>query len=76
MAVLKLSGIGGAWEHVVQDFDSTKSNFGVVADSPQRIDVNFGSGNASSSDWLHMNSIDYYGYYDFGRSHLAECSDV
>lgn len=55
-----------AWEHVVQDFDSTKSNFGVVADSPQRIDVNFGSGNASSSDWLHMNSIDYYGYYDLG----------
>lgn len=55
-----------AWDHLVQDFDSTRSNYGVVADSPQKIDVNFGSSNASSSDWLHMNSIDYYGYYDLG----------
>ncbi len=55
-----------AWDHLIQDFDSTKTNFGVVADAPQKIDVNFGSVNATSSDWLHINSIDFYGYYDLG----------
>lgn len=29
-----------AIDHLVQDFDSTKANFGVVADRPERIDIN------------------------------------
>ena len=29
------------WDHLVQDFDKSKPNFGVVADHPQRVNVNF-----------------------------------
>ncbi|MDG2208808.1 MAG: arylsulfotransferase family protein, partial [Flavobacteriales bacterium] len=29
-----------------------------------KINLNYGSANETSADWLHINSIDYYGYYD------------
>jgi hypothetical protein len=32
------------WDHLVQDFDKTKANYGNVAAKPELIDVNFGSG--------------------------------
>ena len=49
------------WDHLVQDFDTTKSNFGTVGSSPQLINLNY---NASATvtaglDWIHLNSIDY-----------------
>ena len=49
------------WDHLVQDFDSTKNNFGVVAEHPELININFvGSSSAfSQSDWNHCNAIDY-----------------
>lgn len=50
-----------AWDHLVQDFDSTKLNYGTIADAPQRINVNFGTPSAEAPDWLHMNSIDFHG---------------
>ena len=53
-----------AWDHLIQDFDSTKANYGVVADNPQRIDVNYGSIGSQPRDWHHMNAIDYFPYYD------------
>lgn len=51
-----------AWDHLIQDFDSSKAHFGVVGDHPELIDVNFhgGPGGAlAASDWLHTNSIQY-----------------
>ena len=53
-----------AWDHLVQDFDSTKANYGVVADNQQLIDVNYGSIGNQPRDWHHMNAIDYFPYYD------------
>ncbi|MEM7168129.1 MAG: aryl-sulfate sulfotransferase [Planctomycetota bacterium] len=44
------------WDHVIQDFDATKSNFGVVADHPELVDLNIGN---TGFDWVHANSIDY-----------------
>ena len=44
------------WDHLIQDFDSTKDNFGVVEDHPELIDINFGNTNR---DWTHTNGIDY-----------------
>jgi hypothetical protein len=46
------------WDHLVQHFDSTKANWGVVADHPELINANF-SGTATVSDWLHINAIAY-----------------
>ena len=45
------------WDHLVQDFDPTKSNYGVVADHPERLDIN--SVLNKGSDWNHANSIAY-----------------
>lgn len=47
-----------SWDHVVQDFDNTKPNFGVVADHPELFDLNFDKGNAAA-DWQHFNAVDY-----------------
>ena len=49
--------------HLVQDFDSTKSNYGVVADHPELLDINkYRLGTESgqvSADWTHVNTVDY-----------------
>ena len=56
------------WDHLIQDHDSSKSNYGVVADHPERINLNHGlcelrdSSNAFIKDphhHTHINSIDY-----------------
>jgi len=44
------------WDHLVQDLDPAKPDFGVVADHPGRMDINFPGG---PRDWLHANSITY-----------------
>lgn len=46
-----------AWEHLIQEFDDTKDNFGVVADHPELIDINFAKD--GGADWLHTNSVAY-----------------
>jgi len=44
------------WDHLIQDFDNTKDNYGVVADHPELLDVNIGS---TAADWIHSNSVAY-----------------
>ncbi|MEI6089807.1 MAG: aryl-sulfate sulfotransferase [bacterium] len=51
------------WDHLVQDFDSTKENYGKVELHPELLDLNYGAG-PLSIDWLHMNSIDYNPEFD------------
>ena len=47
------------FDHVVQDFDATKTaTYGVVKNTPGRININM-TGNPLKSDWLHCNSMDY-----------------
>lgn len=53
-----------AWDHLIQDFDSSKANYGVVADNQHRIDVNHGSIGNQPRDWHHMNAVDYFPFYD------------
>jgi hypothetical protein len=50
------------WDHLVQDVDNTKANFGVVADHPELVDVNYFEPTrpaTGEADWLHENGIDY-----------------
>ena len=49
------------WDHLVQEYDSTKANYGVIADSPELVDVNYTMAGPQSggADWNHTNSIDY-----------------
>ncbi len=49
------------WDHLIQNYDPSKENFGVVGEHPELVDINFPHiGPASvKADWNHMNSIDY-----------------
>jgi hypothetical protein len=48
------------WDHLVQDYDPAKANYGVVADHPKLIDLNYSTGGPpGSADWNHINAIDY-----------------
>jgi len=46
------------FDHIVQDFDSTKPNYGRPVDYPGRIDLNHVI-NYGEADWHHSNSLDY-----------------
>lgn len=45
--------------HLIQDFDATKDNFGIVAQNPNKLDINFTNGGDGSSNWMHINSVQY-----------------
>ena len=50
-----------AWNHLIQDVNSSLANFGNISEHPELIDINYGvigDGNANA-DWMHINSIDY-----------------
>lgn len=46
------------WDHLIQDFDKTKDNYGDVAVNSGKVDPN-GSGRGTKAFWNHFNSIDY-----------------
>ena len=46
------------WDHLVQDFDNTKANYGIVENHPELIDLNYTLYD-STADWQHANAIDY-----------------
>ena len=51
------------WDHLIQDFDSSLVNYGVVSEHPELLNINYmGPGQNSAggkADWIHANSIDY-----------------
>jgi len=50
------------WDHLIQDYDATKSNYGVVADHPELINLNYTMN--TNADWTHINAVDYNAEYD------------
>ena len=65
------------WDHLIQDFDGAKANFGVVADHPELLDINHvrDTGDPGSANWMHMNAINYNAEFDqilFGSPRLHE----
>lgn len=49
------------WDHLIQDQDTGKPNYGVVANHPEllNINVNTGGGFPGIGDWFHINGVDY-----------------
>jgi len=68
------------WDHLIQDFDSSKDNYGVVADHPELMDINAvdapsGGPGGNSGDWFHVNGISYNESLDqivFTARHASE----
>ena len=50
------------WDHLVQDYDSAKPNYGVVADHPELLNLNYANISfygPAYTDWLHLNQVTY-----------------
>ena len=53
------------WDHIIQDFDPAKPNYGAIAEHPELIDLNFPLESLSnrrardSESWTHANALDY-----------------
>ncbi len=50
------------WDHLIQDYDSSKNNYGVIGDHPELVDINHVT--SSGFDLMHTDSIDYNEQYD------------
>jgi hypothetical protein len=50
------------WDHLVQQFDSTKLNYGIIADHPERVSINYKG--TVNPEWIHANSVDYNPEFD------------
>jgi hypothetical protein len=46
-------------DHIIQDYDVTKTNYGIVSEHPELLDFNFLNDNNGAANWLHFNSIQY-----------------
>jgi hypothetical protein len=55
--------IWDSWDHIVQDKDDSKSNFGIVNEHPEKININYidvlREGVTPDGDIMHANGIDY-----------------
>ena len=63
------------WDHLIQDFDSTKANYGLVADHPELVDFNFGL-TSNGASWMHTNAIDYHPENDLIMLSIPTFSEV
>ncbi len=67
-----------ARDRLIQEFDPGKPNYGVVADHPERLDINAFRKNREggvSDDWTHVNAFDYNSDLDqiiFSSNYLSE----
>ncbi len=64
-------------DHIIQDFDNTKPNYGVVSEHPELVDLNFIDTSIANqdSDYTHVNGIDYNSNLDqiiLSARHLNE----
>ena len=50
------------WDHMIQDFDESKDNYGNVSEHPELIDVNFVQ--TAKLDVTHLNGIEYIDEHD------------
>ncbi len=53
-----------AWDHMIQDYDPAKENYGDVAAHPEKIDINYIRPGVDGADWQHANSIHYNAQLD------------
>ena len=52
------------WDHLIQDYDPLKANYGVVENHPELVDINYNFSPLDNIDWMHTNSIDYNEKFD------------
>jgi hypothetical protein len=55
-----------SWDHLIQDVDKTKPDYGKVSEHPERFDLNYMGGENDQTpaprknpDWMHVNAVAY-----------------
>ena len=64
------------WDHLIQDHDPTKANYGDVAALPEKVDLNYAVVGEGEADWNHANAIDYKADLDQIMISLRSHSEV
>jgi len=64
------------WDHLIQDNDRTKDNYGDVSAHPELISVEVNGGRGAQAFWNHMNSIDYNPDLDQIMLSVRGCSEL
>jgi hypothetical protein len=70
------------WDHLVQDHDKNKPNFGKISTRAERVDINFAMSltgkpmPSSPADFTHFNSVDYNAELDQIMISLRHFSEI
>ncbi|HEX4996823.1 MAG TPA: aryl-sulfate sulfotransferase [Terriglobia bacterium] len=65
------------WDHLIQDRDASKANYGEVAAHPELMDFNFGVGaGRGNADWAHQNAVAYNAELDQLMLSMRSFSEV
>jgi len=75
------NGFNIVWEwhakdHLIQDYDASAPDFGVVGDHPERIDLNYVGVDPGEADWLHFNGMDYNDELDLIAISVPEFNEI
>lgn len=67
-----------AWDHIVQDYDSSLPNYGEIHEHPEKINLNLlpTEGGNDLSDWMHTNGVDYNEELDLIVISLRHFSEI
>ena len=69
------------WDHLIQDYDPSKANYGNVSEHPELVDINYTlrqlslTQRATKDDLLHANGLDYHPELDqvmFSARNMSE----
>ncbi len=63
------------WDHLIQNFDKSKPNYGDPAAHPELVDVAC-NGRATAAFWNHMNSLDYNPTLDQIVLSVRGCNEI
>jgi len=63
------------WDHLIQNTDQTKPNYGDPAAHPELVDVAC-NGRATAAFWNHMNSLDYHATLDQISLSVRGCNEI
>ncbi len=64
------------WDHLIQDFDDTKENFGDISQNPGKVNINHDYDGSGNPDWMHSNSLDYDPRWDYLMISIPYFSEI
>ena len=64
------------WDHLIQDFNTASANYGVVANHPELMDINYPPLVVADGDWNHSNGLDYDPIHDWVMLSVRQQNEI